>query len=144
MKLSHIILIVLSPIFLFAQDKNTDLQDLRVDIVYLASDLLNGRETGTEGEEMAAQYIMTRFKNLGLEPKGTDGYQQAFDFKFKPNPHEEASEGRKGRNIVAYLDNDAKNTVVIGGHFDHLGIGSFGSRNVGEPAIHNGADDNAS
>jgi Zn-dependent M28 family amino/carboxypeptidase len=93
---------------------------------------------------MAGQYIISRFKNLGLEPKGTDGYLQTFDFKFKPNPHEAASEGRKGRNIVGYLDNGAKNTVVIGGHYDHLGIGRFGSRHLGEPQIHNGADDNAS
>ena len=143
-QLTFFFFLLFSPLFLFSQDKENDLQDLRVDVVYLASDLLKGRETGTEGERMAAQYIISRFKKLGLEPKGTEGYLQPFDFNFKPNPHEAAKEARTGRNIVAYLDNGAKNTVVIGGHYDHLGIGRFGSRHVGEPQIHNGADDNAS
>jgi Zn-dependent M28 family amino/carboxypeptidase len=34
--------------------------------------------------------------------------------------------------------------VVVGAHYDHLGWGDEGSRHTGDPAIHNGADDNAS
>lgn len=34
--------------------------------------------------------------------------------------------------------------IVIGAHFDHLGWGGQNSLYTGEPAIHNGADDNAS
>jgi len=49
-----------------------------------------------------------------------------------------------GNNIVAKIDNNANYTVVIGAHYDHIGYGSFGSRYTGPPAIHNGADDNAS
>jgi len=49
-----------------------------------------------------------------------------------------------GNNIVAQIDNKANYTVVIGAHYDHIGYGSFGSRYTGPPAIHNGADDNAS
>ncbi len=45
----------------FAQNREADLQDLRVDVVYLASDLLEGRETGKKGEALSAQYIFTRF-----------------------------------------------------------------------------------
>lgn len=51
---------------------------------------------------------------------------------------------RSGQNIAAVLDNGAAETVVIGAHYDHLGYGDEGSRYRGEPAIHNGADDNAS
>lgn len=47
-------------------------------------------------------------------------------------------------NVVGVLDNGKPNTVVIGAHFDHLGYGEEGSLYRGEPAIHNGADDNAS
>lgn len=47
-------------------------------------------------------------------------------------------------NVVGFLDNGAPFTVVIGAHFDHLGYGSESSLYRGEPAIHNGADDNAS
>lgn len=53
---------------------------------------------------------------------------------------------RTGFNVVGYIDNNAPTTVVLGAHYDHLGYGEDGnSRNTGhEPAIHNGADDNAS
>lgn len=47
-------------------------------------------------------------------------------------------------NVVAKLDNGARKTVVIGAHYDHLGMGGKTSLYTGEPAIHNGADDNAS
>ncbi len=47
-------------------------------------------------------------------------------------------------NVIAYLDNKAPKTIVIGAHFDHLGYGSPISRYKGGPAIHPGADDNAS
>ncbi|MCB9292165.1 MAG: M28 family peptidase [Lewinellaceae bacterium] len=118
---------------------------LRVDVVYLSSDLLEGRETGKEGETMAAQYIAHRFQELGLEPKGADGsWYQNFDFNFKAHPHAETGEPRTGRNVLGYLDNGAEQTVIIGAHYDHLGHGIMGSLNAGDPAIHNGADDNAS
>jgi len=52
---------------------------------------------------------------------------------------------RQGHNVVAYIDNAAATTIVLGGHLDHLGYGEdHNSRNTGAPAIHNGADDNAS
>lgn len=50
----------------------------------------------------------------------------------------------EARNVIGFLDNNAEQTVVIGAHYDHLGMGGEGSRYRGEPAIHNGADDNAS
>ncbi len=52
---------------------------------------------------------------------------------------------RTGNNVIAFIDNAVENTVVIGAHYDHLGWGeSGGSLYRGDPAIHNGADDNAS
>ncbi len=51
---------------------------------------------------------------------------------------------RTGHNVLAYIDNKAENTVVIGAHYDHLGFGGHESLYRGEKAIHNGADDNAS
>lgn len=47
-------------------------------------------------------------------------------------------------NVAGYIDNGKPSTVIIGGHYDHLGFGSDNSLYTGEPAIHNGADDNAS
>ena len=132
--------------FLCAQS-SPSLQQMEVDVVYLASDYLEGRETGTKGEQLAAEYIAWRFAALGLQPKGDNGsWFNEFEFNYNPNPHgtEGAGVTRVGRNVVAYLDNGAATTVVIGANFDHLGYGGFGSLYTGEPAIHNGADDNAS
>ena len=129
----------------FAQSDEKVIHDLRVDVVYLASDYLEGRETGKQGEKLAAEYIADRFEEIGLSPKGTEGsWYHAFDFKFNPNPHAADGEARTGMNVVGYIDNGAATTVVIGAHYDHIGMGEFGSRHTGEPGIHNGADDNAS
>ncbi len=51
---------------------------------------------------------------------------------------------RKAYNVGGFMDNGADNTVVIGAHYDHLGMGYFGSRDEGIYEVHNGADDNAS
>lgn len=53
---------------------------------------------------------------------------------------------RMGHNIVAYIDNGAATTVLLGAHYDHLGWGEdHNSLYTGAtPQIHNGADDNAS
>ncbi|CAN5380194.1 hypothetical protein BH11BAC1_BH11BAC1_26650 [soil metagenome] len=51
---------------------------------------------------------------------------------------------KKGHNVIGFIDKKAATTIVIGAHYDHLGMGSEGSLYRGEPAIHNGADDNAS
>ena len=115
-------------------------------------DALEGRQTGTNGEQKAAKYIAERFKNLGLTPKGTDGYFQAFSFKPKTDPHQEVKYNVKdgdstitGTNVLGFIDNKADNTVIIGAHYDHLGYGAEGSLFRGEKKeIHNGADDNAS
>ncbi len=49
-------------------------------------------------------------------------------------------------NVVGTINRKARNTVIIGAHYDHLGYGGSSSlyAKKGEPAIHNGADDNAS
>ena len=130
---------------LAGQNDAAALRQLQVDVVYLSSDLLQGREAGTPGERMAADYIASRFAQIGLKPAGRNGtwfYQ--FDFKYNPNPHAAGGEARKGINVAGYIDNKAQSTVVIGAHYDHLGHGAFGSRHKGEPAVHTGADDNAS
>ena len=52
---------------------------------------------------------------------------------------------RTGHNVVGYIDEGAKNTIIIGAHFDHLGYGEdHNSLWTGSRAIHPGADDNAS
>lgn len=118
------------------------------DLEYLASDELKGRETGTKGEDLAAEHIVSRFSDLGLSPKGTKEYYQRFIGYESNDPHGSDMAGQKipvnGKNVVGFIDHGAQNTVVIGAHYDHLGMGGFGSLYQGPAEIHNGADDNAS
>lgn len=254
--------------------------NLQTSIGFLADDKLEGRRAGTNGEKIAGEFISRKFQEIGLQPKGIDGFFQLFEiydgkqinstthfvindnilalekdffpFPFsqnisidalpsvgvqetdmpwfydlkesleenKNNPHfdlneyirndaEKAKERgasavivyntstvddnlkfdskdrteklnipvvyvykdaakkyfsdqsapidmklkvdigdkkRTGRNVVAYLDNGASRTVVLGAHYDHLGYGEDGNSvlRTGEKLIHNGADDNAS
>ncbi|MBK8626970.1 MAG: M20/M25/M40 family metallo-hydrolase [Saprospiraceae bacterium] len=123
-------------------------QNIAMDIITLSSDDMEGREIGTEGERKAAEYISGRFKAIGLQPMGDDNtFFQHFTRKMNKNPHgDDTGVGPevKGKNVVGYLNNNAKTTVIIGGHYDHLGYGHEGSLYTGDLAIHNGADDNAS
>ncbi|MCX6235108.1 MAG: M28 family peptidase [Bacteroidetes bacterium] len=50
------------------------------DLTILASDSFQGRESGTPGEKMAYEYIISQFRDIGLEPKGSDigSYLQPF------------------------------------------------------------------
>lgn len=58
-------------------DRKT-LGNLQAHITFLASDKLDGRRTGTPGEQLAADYISTQMKLAGLTPKGDSGYLQTF------------------------------------------------------------------
>ncbi len=141
------IFLFLSLSFVLLNAQNNDLMDLKVDVVYLASDYLEGRETGTKGEALAADYIAHRYAELGMKViDNKRGYYQSFPFKEVVNPHHSHGEPREGtgKNVVGYFDNQADKTIVIGAHYDHLGLGASGSLHAGEAAIHNGADDNAS
>ncbi len=51
---------------------------------------------------------------------------------------------RTANNVLAFIDNKAPNTVVIGAHYDHLGFGEDNNALDTLHQVHNGADDNAS
>lgn len=58
---------------------------MRYDVQYLASDRLEGRETGTPGEKLAYEYIIGKYENVGLMPYGDNAtYLQAFPFSAPP------------------------------------------------------------
>lgn len=148
----RVILVIFLAIVVFSC-KETKMKSvsMKQDVAVLANDSLNGRKTGSEGEKKAAEYIAKRFENLGLQPKGTDGFFQNFTYKASKNPHQDAEFSSEkndstetGKNVIAYIDNKAEYTVVIGAHYDHLGMGGEGSLYREGDAIHNGADDNAS
>ncbi|REL29239.1 peptidase M20 [Rhodohalobacter sp. SW132] len=143
-------LVLLSALFLFAitscsgEDPATEQQDVSEipetlldqaleDVEYLASDELEGRRTGTEGNRMAQDYIENRFESLGLQTFG-ESYRHLFDHTNR-RTNEEFTDAV---NLIGYIEGSANQDryIVVTAHYDHLGISD------GE--IYNGADDNAS
>lgn len=130
-----------------SQESNKE--SIKKDIEYLASEELEGRFPGTNGEDLAANYIAEKFEKFGLT-KLTGSYFQDFNFTLPSSPHEEVKFNEETnskidtKNIIAFIDNNKKNTVIIGAHYDHIGYGGQYSLDRGVNEIHNGADDNAS
>jgi len=147
------VIILLSHLFLhsfFAQKISES--ELKKHISYLASDKLKGRGTSTPEERKAAEYIANHFKKYKLQPLGDNtqkSYFYSFTFKKKKNPHDTSTAGMpesSGINVIGFLNNNAPKTIVIGAHYDHLGLGHDHNSLDPQPEgkIHNGADDNAS
>jgi len=126
-----------------------DSSRIRADVTYLASDALEGRGTGTPGNDSAAAFIARRYATLGLRPL-SPGYLQPFDARSAVLAHSGATTaGLRTQNVMALLPgSDAAlrgQVIVVGGHFDHLGRSTFGALDAeAGDAIRNGADDNAS
>ncbi len=121
-----------------AQDTIPAASRIQRTVNYLASDKLKGRGTAEKGGMKASRWVAKEFRKLGLQPLVEGSYFQ--NFTFDRNSHKDVP----SRNVIAFLDNGAARTIVIGAHYDHLGrAGLFdGKYPVGQ--IHNGADDNAS
>jgi hypothetical protein len=143
MKINFLAIVFLVSGFITCQAQKIELDKVKAHIQFLASDKLEGRNTGSSGEKKANEYIEKQFKSLKLRPKGEKGYDQPFTFK--SGIHGTGSEGT-AENIIGYIDNGAENTIILGAHYDHLGLGNEGNSLDANPKgkIHNGADDNAS
>ncbi|GJL74271.1 M20/M25/M40 family metallo-hydrolase [Nitrosomonas sp.] len=114
------------------------------DITHLASEAFKGRELGSAELDEAADYIAQQFEQAGLQPGGDDGgYFQTW---------QQDVGAPKGnitlRNVVGILPGNnpqlAAESLVIGAHYDHLGMGWPDVRTGNQGKIHYGADDNAS
>jgi predicted small lipoprotein YifL len=118
-----------------------DTADLHARLAFYASDLLEGRQAGTRGAELAAAYIASELAAIGLEPAGDDGtYVQAFPMAGFGGP----SLSDSSANVVAILRGAdpalADEFVALGAHYDHVGVGAP----VAGDSIYNGADDDGS
>lgn len=135
----------------FTQDNSPfngviELDKIKKDVEYLSSKKLKGRRAGSKEEKVAAKYIEKRFREIGLQPRGEDGtFFQTVMVPENPDVHAD-TEGKKieAHNVVGYINNAAKKTIIIGAHYDHLGMGEFNSFKSGSKEAYNGADDNAS
>lgn len=104
-------------------------QQILRDLEELSSNKYEGRKAGTEGGRKAAEYIMQRFKAIGLQPVNNSWKQE-----FKLNGAKKGA--YPGINILASIPGKRKEVIVISAHYDHLG--------VIDGTVYNGADDNAS
>jgi hypothetical protein len=143
MRKSPFILLTLAIFTFVANGQKIDAGKIKAHVKTLAGDDYEGRGTGSGGEKKANDYIESEFKKIKLLPKGDNGYDQSFPFK--GGVHGTGAEGT-ATNIAGYIDNGAENTIIVGAHYDHLGLGNDGSSLDPNPAnkVHNGADDNAS
>lgn len=125
----HVILFV--SIIVHAQN-GIDKESLKFQLEYLASDELEGRDTGSEGIEKAAQFIEKHFQKKGLKPFYAS-YRDSFMAK-----------DMHAYNLIGMVEGtDAKlknEYVIIGAHYDHVGITQ---KKVEGDSIVNGANDNA-
>lgn len=126
-------------------------------------------ETGTKSKrlpvpvvsisrEVADQLIRSSSQPFLNEGEGLDRVIERIDDDFKPRSFqiqdavidikvELTPSIFKSPNVVATLPGEgdlAEQTIVIGAHYDHVGMGGYGSLAPGTVAVHNGADDNAS
>ncbi|HEX6132534.1 MAG TPA: M20/M25/M40 family metallo-hydrolase [Longimicrobiales bacterium] len=128
-----------------------DLREPLATVRFLADDALEGRRAGSSGERCAGDYIAARFRALGLRAAGHDGFFQDVPVPATAaGPHGSGPDAETvtGRNVVALLEGSdpvlREELIVVGAHYDHLGLGGAGSLEPGAAAVHNGADDNAS
>ncbi|GAA4887894.1 M28 family metallopeptidase [Flaviramulus aquimarinus] len=106
-------------------------ESIKKNLEYLASDALEGRNTGTKGIEKAAVYIEEFFEKHNIKPY-FETYRDTFNM-----------EKIIGYNVVGYIegsDEKLKNEfVVLGAHYDHIGT----TKEFNSDTIANGANDNA-
>ena len=111
-------------------------QNLKEQLYVYAGDEMEGRMTGTKGQQNAAEYIRDFYIANGIaSPFGGDNYFQDIPTSyFKGRTKDQPSE-----NVLAYIKGSEKpdELIVISAHLDHVGTDKDGN-------IFNGADDDGS
>lgn len=117
--------------------------EIRGEMEFLASDALQGRGSGTHAELLAATYLASELRVIGIEPAGDHGsYIQNVAGEF--NFYRQGKKQWTTRNVIGVLkggDGKLKDEVILlTAHMDHLGMRDA----AGGDNIYNGADDDAS
>lgn len=130
----------------FSQSKITE-NEIKDHILFLTSEKNAGRYPGGKANQSVVRYIIKDFKKQGLIP-----FEKNYKQHFKANLRVKKGAKKKPLvntcNVVGYLEgNDPilKNEyIILGAHYDHLGLGGPSSKSDKKNTIHYGADDNAS
>jgi len=112
-------------------------EDLKNHLYVIASDAMQGRNTGEAGQKEAGKYIIEQYKSDGIPfPKGAKSFYQPIPASF----FQKAFSPKLGdsENIWAFIEGSEKpeEIVVVSAHYDHVGMKN------GE--VYNGADDDGS
>jgi Zn-dependent M28 family amino/carboxypeptidase len=121
-----------------ATAQDIDKAKVKKHLYTLSSDEMEGRKSGTQGIEKAAQYIENEFKRIGLTTYGDlKDYRQTFTFQ-----NRRTGEDITSSNIIGVLEGKSKKEemVIISAHYDHIGMKKEGEGDL----IFNGANDDAS
>ncbi|MCT3947245.1 M28 family metallopeptidase [Elizabethkingia anophelis] len=115
--------------------KSISAENLKRDLYIIASDEMQGRDTGSPGQKKAGEYMINQYKKNGI------GHPPSMSSYYQKVPSEYMSKRKKindSENILAYIEGSEKpnEIIVISAHYDHVGM------NNGE--IYNGADDDGS
>src|SRR5690606_37764424 len=105
--------------------------DLKRHLYVIASDEMEGRETGSEGQKKAGRYMIAEYRKMGVShPEVLKDYYQKVP--------KEALNSRRGtlpdsENILAFIKGSEKpeEIIVISAHYDHVGIKRSEERRVG-------------
>ena len=77
--------------------------DLRADLFFLASDAMNGRRTDTPENRLAAEYIASRFRRMGLEPVSGQSYSHNYRLMTSTLGEDKLLEVLDGDNAIQRL-----------------------------------------
>jgi Zn-dependent M28 family amino/carboxypeptidase len=113
------------------------LESLKKNLYTIASDEMQGRNTGEAGQKEAGKYIIEQYKNTGISfPRGAKSFYQSIPAEY----FQKAFSPKLGNseNIWAFIEGSEKpeEIVVVSAHYDHVGMKN------GE--VYNGADDDGS
>jgi len=117
--------------------KTITTESLRTNLTVIASDEMQGRDTGSEGQKKAGRYMIDFYKSHGIGfPKGATDYYQRIPAAYLNAKYNENL--NDSENIWAFIEGSEKpnEIVVVSAHYDHVGV------KRGE--IYNGADDDGS
>ena len=115
---------------------------IQAQLEFLASDAMQGRGSGTHDELVAATYLASELRALGIQPAGDNGgYLQDVSGEFQFYRERKQWHTRNVIGVLPGRDSKLKDEVVLlTAHLDHLGI----QKPVNGDQIYNGADDDAS
>ena len=126
-----------------AQQSSVDDRQIRGALEFLSSDAMQGRGSGTHDELLAATYLASQLREIGIAPAGDErSYIQNVSGEF--NFYREGKKQWNTRNVIGKLEGRSEKlkdqVILLTAHMDHLGVG----KPVDGDNIYNGADDDAS